>query len=290
MAAEGQTDKEIAGNLGLSLKTIHTYWDRMRQKFDSSTRTQVFAKFLRIELSRGNSPERFHYLFSSWGEGVWVVAPPNTTIYANRRVAEIFGYTEEAFQALPSDKILEGARAPELAELIRDAGPAAASVEALIRTSANGNVWVQVTTTPLMDGAAGQRSVVLRVLNISPQKGLEQTLRSSEANVRRIVEISSDSVCRFDGDLTCRYVNPSFLNLMGCAAEKVMDRRIEDLAGVLGTAEPWRMGLQQAMRTGEEYSFDQTISGRGKFRVYLLPEPSPDFQPTSIIALMRSSA
>lgn len=40
-AADGYTDKQIAHRLGVSPRTITTYWDRMRVKFGAKSRIQV---------------------------------------------------------------------------------------------------------------------------------------------------------------------------------------------------------------------------------------------------------
>ncbi|HVL40328.1 MAG TPA: LuxR C-terminal-related transcriptional regulator [Fimbriimonadaceae bacterium] len=40
-AADGFTDKQIAQRLGLSPRTVSTYWDRMRVKLGAKSRIQV---------------------------------------------------------------------------------------------------------------------------------------------------------------------------------------------------------------------------------------------------------
>ena len=95
LAAEGLTDKEIARKLGLSHKTIGTYWDRMREKFTASSRTQVLAKFLKIQLGENVLDGDFCLkLFAEWQDGVWVLDKDGNTVYANGVAMEMFGETE----------------------------------------------------------------------------------------------------------------------------------------------------------------------------------------------------
>ena len=52
LAAQGRTDKEISLEMGLSMSTLRTYWDRMRQKHDARSRSELIAKtFLRAQIS-----------------------------------------------------------------------------------------------------------------------------------------------------------------------------------------------------------------------------------------------
>lgn len=47
LAADGKTDKNISQILGISTDTVSTYWKRIMVKFNSSSRTEVVATFLR---------------------------------------------------------------------------------------------------------------------------------------------------------------------------------------------------------------------------------------------------
>lgn len=47
LAADGKTDKTISQMLGISTDTVSTYWKRIMLKYDSSSRTEVVATFLR---------------------------------------------------------------------------------------------------------------------------------------------------------------------------------------------------------------------------------------------------
>jgi DNA-binding CsgD family transcriptional regulator len=49
LAAEGMTDKEIAGRLSLSPETVGTYWRRILSKYSAASRTEVVAKVVRLQ-------------------------------------------------------------------------------------------------------------------------------------------------------------------------------------------------------------------------------------------------
>ena len=52
LAAGGLTDKEIAIRLGISPDTVGTYWRRVLAKYQASSRTECFAKYMDARASR----------------------------------------------------------------------------------------------------------------------------------------------------------------------------------------------------------------------------------------------
>lgn len=56
LAADGMTDKTIAQLLGISTDTVSTYWKRIMQKYESSSRTEVVANVLKERY--GNQVEK----------------------------------------------------------------------------------------------------------------------------------------------------------------------------------------------------------------------------------------
>ena len=49
LASQGHTDKEISQEMGLSMGTLRTYWDRMRRKLDARSRSELIAKIMTAE-------------------------------------------------------------------------------------------------------------------------------------------------------------------------------------------------------------------------------------------------
>src|SRR5205085_1350760 len=49
LASGGATDKAIAANLGIGVGSVKTYWERIRQKFQVNSRTEILSSLLRSE-------------------------------------------------------------------------------------------------------------------------------------------------------------------------------------------------------------------------------------------------
>lgn len=284
LAADGLTDKEIASNLGLSLKTVHTYWDRMRQKFDASTRTQVFAKFLRIEIAPGDKTGDFERLFATWEEGVWLVGSDGETIYANRRISETFGYDESEFLLTPVEQVFDRADAAHMAEFIAAGNVQARSTAAFIRTRDGARVWISFTATPWVDDRGQKKAVVLLVRNETLKKRVEHALNSCVMALDGVMEVATDCICKFDGNLKVQQVNPSFLKHCNTGEGAVVGKNVEELTAVFTPNQEWVSGLRRALQTGERQEFSVQISGHTTI-TYLLPEPSAEFLPLSIMSI-----
>lgn len=58
LAAQGFTDKQIARHLGISEDTVDTYWRRIRQRYNASSRTEAVAKAVSQALNEEVERER----------------------------------------------------------------------------------------------------------------------------------------------------------------------------------------------------------------------------------------
>lgn len=110
LAADGLADKEIAIELGLSLGTLRTYWDRMRKKTDSRSRSEIIAKISRENLDvlrRELDLQRL--LLKGLPHALWTVTPNGTFDFWNDWFAEFGGMS-------PAEIAKEGCRALMLPE------------------------------------------------------------------------------------------------------------------------------------------------------------------------------
>lgn len=288
MAAEGQTDKEIAGNLGLSLKTIHTYWDRMRLKFQSSTRTQVFAKFLRIELSPASRAARLSQLFSTWPEGVWAICSPDETLYANSKMAEMFGIAVELFHSLTPQQVFRQIQATELMRLFDPAVAPPEEMTISIRRSGNERAWIKVVITALTDTRSAESALLLRFSDIGDLKDLERAVRAYENVLRNFLDLATDGICRFDEDYVCRYVNPSLAKRLKPFRKNFVGRRIEEFEEAFGSADGWKETINRALRTGKQQSFRLESTPFQSAEITVAPEHELDSKPRTVLAMIRS--
>jgi PAS domain S-box-containing protein len=288
LAADGLTDKEIALSLGLSLKTVHTYWDRMRQKFNANTRTQIFAKFLRVNVDAASSEGGLKSLFATWEEGVWIVGPTGRTIDANQRIAKTFGYTLEEFPKHTVPEVLARSGAPEVGQQLLDLQRGGQTFEAAIQTQDGQRYWLSLKGAPIPDEKGGLQALSILVRDVTVEKRVVHALHSCEAVLASLTDLSSDCIAKFDSNLHCVYVNPSFVALLDQPAHNIVGQHVRHLEEVFSPNPTWVEALDRALRTAEVQQFVAPATGvKPDFHTWLLPEPSVDLQPKSILSITR---
>lgn len=100
LAAEGCTDREIARRMHVSEKTIDTYWSRIRQKLDARNRTHAVAIAYQEAMEDSQLDPLFgcDQMLRDTAEGVWILDLHGRTVFANQRLADLFGYSLEEME------------------------------------------------------------------------------------------------------------------------------------------------------------------------------------------------
>lgn len=288
LAADGLTDKEIARNLGISLKTVGTYWDRMRHKFSASSRTQVLANFLRIQVAEDQEAGRLDRLFATWEEGVWIVGREGQTHYANERVSEILNTDCQAITDRKPTDVLGSANAPKIRRLLTGAKSQPHTIEILAGQGGDRR-WLNLRAAPFEDDRGRLGATVILVKDITVRKRVEHALQTCESSLLFLVDKSSDLVAKFDAEMRLVYVNESFCKMLRVADSQMVGKHVTDLETIFAPNARWIKGLDRALRTGQSQRFMTHLAGiKGRLVANLLAQPSGDFAPSSVISLTRS--
>jgi len=97
LAAEGLTDKEMAVRLGVSITTVRTYWERIRQKTGAVNRSQAVAFFMSgttggVADAPDAEPEASTLLDAAMDAtfgGIAVLAEDNTIVAVNDKLCAL---------------------------------------------------------------------------------------------------------------------------------------------------------------------------------------------------------
>jgi len=287
LAAEGLTDKEIAKHLKLSQRTIGTYWERIRQKLGQSPRAKLVARFLRQdpEASSGGALS-YGGLFAGWEAGVWIMSPQGETLYANRRMATLFGFTQEAFQEQDARNLFQEATSTAVEDVLATAGQEREDAEFKLTRRDGSSVWLSLRTSEVRDAKNKVSAVVLLINDVTVLKRVRHTLESCESVVAFLSQHATDLIARYDSDLRCISMNPAFLSHLKVTKEDVVGKTIRELPEVFQPNDHWVRFIEQALSTGKVQCFEcQLGDAQAAMRTYLLPEPSPEFLPLTIMSL-----
>ncbi len=286
LAAEGLTDKEIARHLNLSRRTIGTYWERLRLKLGPYSRTQLVARFLRVEADEDGAPYRS--LFATWEEGVWILSPAGGTLYANHRIATLFGFTVEEFPEADARTLFQAATSTTIEAVIEAAQTEPHVIDFRLQRPDGQAVWLRMRGSSVTDARGRISAIVLLLHDVTMEKRVTHTLESCETTLDFVAQHSSDLIARFDRDLVCVSINPALAQKLREGGEGVVGRTLEELRDVFLPSETWRKFLFEAFSTGKPRSFGGRLAVQaGETETHLLPEPSPDFLPETVLAITK---
>lgn len=287
LAAEGLTDKEIARHLDLSQRTIGTYWERMRQKLGPFSRTQLVARFLRLEGDHENSNQNYRELFSTWDEGVLIFSPEGATIFANQAIATLLGLSLDQVQTGSVQDLFKQAASEEIRAFVNRLATAHETIERQVIRS-NGHVlWLYLRGGPISDRRGRKSAVVLMVRDITLQKRVSHTLDTCQSTLQFIAENSSDFIVRFDDQMKCVSANSSCRNSLGIELKDVEGKSIREVKELCKPNDAWLGAMETAFSTGDIQDFRSQWPDGVERTTNVMPEPDSGFVPRFVLTITR---
>ncbi len=153
------------------------------------------------------------------------------------------------------------------------------------------DTWVSSSKFPLRadDGTVIGTFGISR--DITPRIAAEQELRRVEAQLRAVLDGSTDEIARYDADLRFAYLNPAAERARGVRAEDLLGRRDRDCGMGLAVLSVWEPALRRVLDTGEagEVELERTDDdGRTLWsHTTLSPDLSADGTVVGVLASTR---
>ncbi len=222
----GEGDLEARSGLipaGGALGTLARSMDRMAENLASDRDALVQA----LE-SRDQEVQRRAALMDTSPDGIVIIDKDHRVVEANRRFAEMLGYTPEEIVGLRT-----WAYEATLSEAeIRSRFPMVVNILITFETR---HKRKDGTTFPVEVSASGSRIfgqelLVAIVRDITERKLAEQALQESEERYRALFEHSQDAIALREGEpARLTWVNPSFCRLFDYTAEEIQAMPEPDL-------------------------------------------------------------
>jgi PAS domain S-box-containing protein len=214
-------------------------------------------------------------------QGVWVTRDGRTR-YANRRMAEIMGYSIEELLAIPTLEFFE----PEVLPMIRERAALVRTGQRLHITEklrrAGGTFLAEIDTTPLLNQAGRYEGAVSIVTDITARHAAETQSRLRTS----LLDSSGEAVAATDPDGTILYVNAAAEVLFGWRADDVIGR---NGSGVFYTPDDAkrRAQIRKSLREGRPYIGRLTMSRQdgSQFAAQVTAAPVRD-EPDTVVGFV----
>lgn len=171
----------------------------------------------RMEEILRESENRYRFLIENLNEGIWMIDARGTTVFANQKMADILGYPVADMIGMPVSAFVAEEDVGAVQERLRRRERGMREVfECEFLQKSGARVHTLVATAPIIDADGTLRGSLAGVLDITPQKIMEEQLRESEEKYRSLVELSAEATLIYrDGRIA--YVNPAGMRLLGAS-------------------------------------------------------------------------
>jgi diguanylate cyclase (GGDEF)-like protein/PAS domain S-box-containing protein len=146
---------------------------------------------LRAEQALRDSEARYRNIVETAQEGIWQIDADSRTLFVNRTMARILGYTVAEMQGRPLfDFMDDDGRAIAARNVERRKQGIAEQHEFRFRHKDGSEVWVEMTTTPLLDDQGRYTGALAMVTDITERRRADQALRASELLLAHSQEVA----------------------------------------------------------------------------------------------------
>lgn len=137
------------------------------------------------------SEQRYRQILETTTEGVWIVDAENRTTFANPRMTEILGYSEEEMLDRPFWDFLDEEGKAASAKLLKDRRPGELGQIELSYTRKDGSrIWAHLSTSDLFDDQGNSAGALAMVTDITKRKGFQHALEEREAQLAEAQKIA----------------------------------------------------------------------------------------------------
>jgi PAS domain S-box-containing protein len=178
------------------------------------------------------SEARFRFVVESVGEGLLITDADDVVTYANHRMTELTGYTEEEMLGRPAYALLlPPERWPDLLERNRERMAGFDErYEIRLKRKDGSSFWAEINATPYRDATGEIVGTLGAITNVSARKRTERALREGVQRFRQLFEQPVDAL--FVHDEEGRFVDCTSraCQLLGYTREELLDLSVEDVS------------------------------------------------------------
>jgi len=231
-----------------------------RHRHDVSQSRRALLSMLedarRTEAALQESEARYRQIVETSQEGVWLVDLQGNTLYVNRRMAEMLGYSIDEILGRPFWQFLASEQHQDVqAALQRRQEGVAEIIERCFIRKDDSTLWVLNSASPIRDVHGNIIGSMGMLADITDRKQAEYELRRLNAYNRSLIEISLDPLVTIGADGKIMDVNTATEVATGYSRNVLIGK---DFSEYFTEPERARAGYQKVFRDGvvRDYSLE----------------------------------
>ena len=217
----------------------------------------------RVQAALEESNRRYERIVSTEHVGIWELDEQANTLFVNRRMAAMLGYTTEEmlgrsmFEFLGDEDRGQAARNFE-----RRMQGIEEQHELCVRRRDGSPLWTLVSTRVVLDEQGHFKGTLGIITDISDRKRIEDNLKTSEELLRMLVESTDDVITMQDLDGRYLYFNGATTRY-GVTESEIVQRRPQELFDP-ETAKAIMDRVREVAETGESLEHEFRLHWRGE--------------------------
>ena len=193
-------------------------------------------------------------------EGIWAIDANERTVFVNRRMCEMLGYSEEELRAHPARDFMPGSSTREFdIHMRRRRAGKVGTRETVFRRKDGSELWVSISGAPLQDRDGRFEGSFGMFTDITDRRRTENALRESEERFRTVLEQAAVGFQVVDVDGSVIEWNRALEAILGITRDQALGREIWDVQMQFALPELrtdanrrlWQNGFERAAMTGE---------------------------------------
>jgi PAS domain S-box-containing protein len=218
---------------------------------DVTARKEVQENLKRALAELAAGEERYRRIVETAEEGIWMVDENNATVFVNRKMAAMLGYTEGELLGEPFLKYVDAGPPPDRGEESRRRG-VVEQRDLKLRRRDGDTLWGFAVMSPIFDEGGRYDGALMMVTDITERKNAEDALREAELRYRSLFEQSPDGILVLDpATLKPQEFNETAARQLGYTLEEFAALPVYEYEA-LETAEETQAHLQKLLRSGRD--------------------------------------
>lgn len=261
------------------------------EKANQELRAEILERKQAEEAFRERE-EKYRNIIETVNEGIWVVDPEARITYANKKMAELLGYTQDEITGRHSWDFTDDENKPMIKKNIeRRSHGIDESYEFKFICKDGSFLWGLINAKPLFDKDGRFTGSIGTLTDIIKYKQAKEALIKSEKGFRTLAENSPDWIARLDRQKRYMYINPAAVESYGIPQELIIGKTNIELGLSPEKTKFWDEHFERVFATGKPVTTDYLYSSSEGKEYYFDTQIVPELvngEVTSVLAISRN--